>query len=205
MKRRVTCHCEQKIDFDTPEVYDAAPGSPTREAIVDGTFLTITCDRCGEEIRPELEATLHDGERTVVLVPEARRNSFLLGALRIPKDAAVVVGFGELRERMIVLDAGLRVDVVEALKYQILRKAGPRTDLRIFCVESTSNELVFHIHGLRDDDEVAVMRVPRSAYDRATADMRLKANEEPYRTILSPPYVSINKIELDPEEASDDG
>ena len=201
MKREITCHCEQKLVVEIDDQYDISDGSESMNAIRNGTFLNVTCDRCGDVLRPEFAVNFarSDG-RNVAFLPESERNHFMVGSVDIPNDSAVIIGTPELRETIALHDAALEREPIELVKYQILVRAGsgvgPPTDIRIYFIQIEDAELIFHIHGLRDE-EIAVMRLPESNYIRAKDELPRQRRSEPYKTILDPPYVSIHKVELE--------
>lgn len=204
MLRTFPCHCEQEVEADIPDPLDLSPGSPQRNSLIDGSFLTITCDRCGAVLRPECELRCVRGTDDVVLfvVPESSRDRFLFGRYPVPESVQVVVGFAELRERLLIEDAGLDFRGVELLKYHILLRSDKQEGTVILFRALDSDRLVFHIHGLKDE-EIAVLRAPISAYERSLADTRTESDDEAHRIILDPPYISVRKIELDRPESGD--
>ena len=197
MKREITCHCEQKLIVEIDDEYDISDGSESMNAIRNGTFLNVTCDRCGDVLRPEFARNFtRSGGQNIAFLPESERNHFMVGSINIPKDSAVIIGTPELRETIALQDAALEREPIELVKYQILVRAGAGADIRIYFIHMVGPELIFHIHGLRDE-EIAIMRLPESTYLRAKDELPRQRQSEPYKTILDPPYVSIHKVELE--------
>ncbi len=201
MKHTITCKCENEIEVNVPDRVEIPENSAKENEILEGEFLPVKCERCGSVLKPELPCRFVDGKRNldIYLVPERDRNSFMLGKYDYPESSRIVVGYHELVERLRLARQHLDPRAVEILKYQILVRAGGGADISIRFAEQENEALLFHIHGLKDD-EIAVIRVPHKAYKQALRDADAKAGEEPYSTILEPPYVSINKIELEPDD-----
>lgn len=200
MKRRIVCHCEHTFDAQIPDEIDISQGSAGRSSIVDGSFLSLKCERCGDTLRPEFDLLLRDkdSDLRIRLVPEHDRDRFLFGTYSVPAGPTVVVGFAELRERVAVLEAGWESQAVEVLKYQILRRAGSAANIKVYFDRSVGEELEFHVHGLRNG-EIGVVRISQSAYRKAVEDLERLSSTEPYKTLFEPPYPSIHKLEIEPE------
>merc|ERR1711964_888793 len=113
----------------------------------------------GDVLRPEFTINLtRSNGPTIAFLPEAERNHYMVGSLDIPDHAEVIIGIPELRETIALQDAGLEREPIELVKYQILVRAGAGADIRIYFIQREGPELVFHIHGLRDE-EIAIMRL----------------------------------------------
>jgi hypothetical protein len=106
---------------------------------------------------------------------------------------------GKLRIR----DAGLDDRVVEVLKYYLLQKVlehyEGEGEVRLQFSGPEPAGLVFHVHGLRDQ-EVGVLRVSRQMADKAAAQLEEKLREEPFAQFLAGPYVSVNKLATETPE-----
>ena len=200
MQQAITCRCENRVEIVVEAEYDISIGSPAHQAIRDGSFLSTRCDRCGERVAAEFDFEAIDGcQRRMRFLPESQRNRFMLGTVEISEGQRVLIGFRELAEHVELMRDRLEREPIEFMKYQILRRANSTADVRIYYDGREGSELRFHIHGLKED-EIAVMRLPETIYSRSRTDVDSLRGSEPIRTILEPPYVSIHKIELEPEE-----
>ena len=211
MKREVVCFCEHRFDTDPPEEVDLARSPELEEAILMGSFMTAKCPRCGRLLKPEYPTRVRDTGRGIdlFLIPEEDRRDFLHGILPYSTGGAarVVIGYAELVEGLQMARCGLDGRAVEVVKYYLLHRAlqdyesadretldpvvGGR--LAVLFVRPEGEALVFHVHGLKDD-EVAVVKVPRARYEQVLAQLERKLREEPFDRLLQPPYVSINNL-----------
>jgi len=200
LTRRIVCHCEHGFDAQLPDEIDISEDSAGRASILDGSFLSFDCERCGDTLRPEFDLLLRDkdSDAVIYLVPEVDRDRFLFGSYSVPEGPTVVVGFAELRERIRVLEADWETQAVEVLKYQILRRAGSASDIKVYFDRSVGDQLEFHVHGLRNG-EIGVVRISQSAYQSAVGDLERLRSTEPYKTLFELPYPSIHKLEIEPE------
>ena len=193
----ITCVCEKSFEADLPDVVDLST-SDTLERIFDGTFQNFTCPHCGYTVKPEEPQRVTDPTRGIdmFLVPERDRNAFLLGHTEYQTTGQIVIGYSELVEKLKIHDASLDDSAVELIKYYLLAKAGAGVTPKIFFTGCKGDELEFDIIGLRKD-EVGKARVPRELYKKSVEELPVKRLEEPFSTILTPPYVSITKVEIE--------
>jgi len=194
----VTCVCEKTFEADIPESVDLAGEPDALEQILDGRYLTFSCPHCGHRVKPEVPLRVTDSRKGIdmFLVPERERNRYLLGLTEYPEAGRIVIGYAELVEKLEIYRAGLDDSAIELIKYYLLAKVGAGITPAIFFRSITEDKLVFEIVGLRDD-EVGVIKIGRETYDRALDELPEKRREEPYSSFLEPPYVSINKIEIE--------
>lgn len=195
MTRTITCKCDNQMEVTVPETVDVSEDPEQVERILDGRFLTFTCDSCGTTVKPEIPVRVVWPEKEVDIsfVPELERSAYLRGKLQQPEARRVVIGYPELVEKIRILQDSLDDRVVELLKYHLLQKAPPAADITIYYNGRENDSLVFHVYGLRKD-EVGVSKVPWSAYQRVEAELPEKLEYPGYAEFLSPPYVSVNTI-----------
>jgi hypothetical protein len=199
--REIECYCGQRVETDFPETVDldAAPGAA--DEILEGTFMSLECPHCGTMLKPELPVRVRSASTglDVYLVPELDRNAFARGSLSgLPADAArVAIGYPELVEKLRIWRTGLDDAAVEVVKYYLLSRAledEEQRDVRILFVgREDDGRLRFQIEGLKDR-EVALSRVPEATYNKAKERLHEIAGEDPFREMLQPPYVSVNRI-----------
>ena len=194
----ITCVCEKTFEAVLPESIELSDSPDTVGKILDGSFLTFTCPHCGFAVKPEIPLRITDSSRDmeIFLVPERDRNRYLLGLAEYQTGGHIVIGYGELVEKLKVYAASLDDGAVELIKYYMLAKAGAGVTPRILFRGYEDGELVFDIFGLRDG-EVGRARVSRQLYEKAVDELPEKLRHEPFSSFLAPPYVSINKIEIE--------
>ena len=194
----ITCVCEESFEADVPESVELAGRSQAYERIFDGTFMTFACPHCGHRVRPDVPLKVTDLSKSieVFVVPERDRNRYLLGLTNYDCQGRIVIGYAELVEKLKVYVENLDDNAVELIKYYLLVRAGAGADPQIYFRGIEDGSLVFDIMGLRDD-EVGRIRIGYDVYEKAVAELAEKRQEEPYSTILQPPYVSICKVEIE--------
>jgi len=194
-KEKITCFCENVIEAEFPEKVDLVVDPHVEEEILNGTFMAVQCPHCGKILKLEYPVRIIDRNRgiDIFLIPEYERAPYLTGKVVYNVGKRVVIGFPELLDKITVLRNGLDDRVVEIIKYHFMQKAGPELDIKIYFQNIENDKLVFHIHGLKED-EIGITRVSLSFYRRISETLEKDVDSEPYREILTPPYISANKI-----------
>jgi hypothetical protein len=135
----------------------------------------------------------------------------------------LVIGYFEFVEKLNMLEMDLNDLAIEVLKYHILTKAvslesdveedeqtrqpGEATDKKeetgteadaiyVYFREKKANQLIFHIHNLRPDD-VAIIKLNLEVYEKSLKNLEQTLRKDPFKEILSLPYVSINKLYME--------
>lgn len=198
--REMMCPCEARFEREVPELVDLEQQPATIQAIRAGDFMAFACPECGKLLKPELPFRLIDRARAVDIffVPELQRGAYLRGELEdlVQQPGRTVVGYEELVEKLAILEAGLDDRVVELIKYYLLSRALQEyadCEPHFLFSASESQALVFHVHGVRED-EIGVTRIALEIYTKTAGEIESKAKEQPFDDMLAPPYVSVNKI-----------
>jgi hypothetical protein len=199
--RDIMCVCERSFEADVPDEVDLDRDEAAIPSILDGSFLSYTCPSCGKLLKPEFNVLLRSASRKadVFFLPESERGTFYSGGATLPPGSEVVIGYPELLERVREMVAGLDPRPLEIMKFFYLQKAedkSPEGEIRIFFHGIEADSLVFHIHGM-SKDEIAVIKAPRSSYDRTVAELPERSKEAPYASILAPPYISIRRLDVE--------
>jgi hypothetical protein len=197
----ITCVCDKSFEADLPESVELSTSTDILSRIFDGTFLNFTCPHCGYTVKPEVPLRLTDSSRgiDIFLVPERDRDKFLLGNTEYHSAGRIVIGYSELVEKLKIYAASLDDSAVELIKYYLLAKAGGGIAPKIYFQGCDDGDLEFDIFGLRDD-EIGRARVPRELYEKSVKELPEKQRQEPFSSFLSPPYVSITKVEIEESE-----
>lgn len=197
-KRKISCYCDNELEVEVPSTVDLAIAPEKEQEILDGTFLTFRCDRCGKLLKPEFPIRVVDERRGLELfmVPELDRGAFARGkveyTLHDKTRGRVVIGYPELVEKIKITRDGLDDRVIEIIKFYILEKAQAGDSARAYYYANDSDSLELHIYGLREQ-EVGVSKVPFRIYKQIASELETKATEDPFDSVLEPPYVSIQK------------
>lgn len=197
--RKLTCHCEQTFNVDLPEVVNIDESKETLADIANGSFLTCECPTCNALLHTDLRTRLEwpSKKRTIELIPEIDRLSFLSGAIAVDGATDIVIGYPELADRMAVLASDLEPLVIEAVKYHLAVKARETgTDIKpviLFEKKTDSGDLEFHIHGLKKD-EVAITVIPRRIYDAIENDAKEHPEGELFVSLANGAYISVQNI-----------
>jgi hypothetical protein len=185
------CVCEKTFEAEIPDSVELTADKTIVERILDGTFLTYTCPHCGYSVKPEVPLRITDSSLNI-----DKRNRYLLGMTDFPSAGRIVIGYKELVEKLKIYLADLDDCAIELIKYYLLARAGPGAAPSIYFQERDGDELLFDIFGLRED-EIGKARIPGELYEKSLGELPEKRGEEPFISFLTPPYVSITKIEIE--------
>jgi hypothetical protein len=193
--RTIPCHCENSVEIDLPEVIDLSADPGYYDKILDGSFQSVTCPQCGSLIKPEVEVRLTDPgcQLDLFFIPETQRGDFINGRISSPA-SSVVIGYPELVERIRLVKSAIDPGAVEILKY-FLKKKLVNDDVTVFFTQVEGDFLLFQVLGLKEN-EVAATRLPVKVYQDTLASLDKKKDDELFKTILNPPYVSVNKVSI---------
>ncbi|WP_020612324.1 CpXC domain-containing protein [Sediminispirochaeta bajacaliforniensis] len=201
MKRSLTCHCEHMFEADIPDSYDISKTGDIEESILNGSFLSIRCPKCGTLLKPEFPVRIIGfsagccGYADIQFIPELERDAYLLGK-RSYSGGRIAIGMAELMEKVALHKVKLDDRAVEILKYLLLEKMEANDGVRIFFSQMEKEKIEFHIHGLRSD-KIGISKIPWALYQKVEADIPKRLKEDPFREILEPPYVSVTKISME--------
>ncbi len=200
--RKITCQCEQVFNVDMGDSVDLDADPSLVASIKEGSFLSFVCPTCGCVMHTDIRTRVDWPSKgiSLVLVPELDRISFLSGTSPIDSGLVPVVGYPELADRVAVLDAGLDALAVESLKFHLLRRSsesnpGARVSVYFERLDD-AGDLEFHAHGL-SETEIAVVRVPRSVYERVLTDSRERPDAEPYALVQNGAYLSVQNVSFE--------
>src|SRR5271157_405016 len=201
--RHIACFCETTFDADMPSSADMTGDPEIEQLILDGSFMSVTCPGCGRRLTPEypFHLTGVGGFGDLFLVPEADRGPYERGRLDYDVGAPgrIVVGFPELREKVLIARLGLDDRVVEIMKYYLLTgsaNAGQgeqEKEVGIVYRGTESDRHVFNIMGMKEG-EIGVARLAQELYARIASDVETRVEEDPFLDFCAPPWVSLRKI-----------
>ena len=217
--QKITCKCDCSFDVEYEKTIDLDARPAIAEEIKKGAFLSFTCPSCRSKVNIELETEFiwKSKKTTLLFVPEKKRMeclAFCAGAVRIDaennkkvkteflkKGQTPVIGYPELADRIAVLDSGLDLEIIEAVKFFLLDNGKDIKGKRIqILFEKLEGEAIeFHVHGLREK-EVAVMRVPLSLYQSVEADRKAKKQKEVFQALWLGPYLSYKNIHAEGDD-----
>jgi hypothetical protein len=199
--RKVSCNCGHSFEADLPERVDSEKEPDRWQEILSGEFLTVECPNCGHMLKPDLPFHLKHASFDIDLyyVPEHDRSKALSGELpyAVADAKELVIGYPELVEKLTIADNGFDPRAIEVLKYYLLTPAmdtsKSEAEIRIRFHKHKQDKLVFYIEGLREE-EIGVSRIPLETYNKVKENLKETLEKEPFVSLLSPPYASINKI-----------
>lgn len=202
----VRCRCDNELDFDARDSLDLDREPEALASLLDGSYLSTACPRCGAVIRPEFAVRVRWASKGLdaQVLPELDRLAVYRGKGDAPAGVEILVGYPELFERARLLSDGLEPKAVEVLKYFLYEKASddaPDADLEIRYAGLSGEALEFHVLGLKEG-QTAVAKLPKAAYDKAVRGFKDSASKPPLHSVFTGPYRSIKKLsylELDAE------
>jgi hypothetical protein len=200
--KSITCLCENTFDADIPDEVDLDGDSAQLDKIRSGGFLSFTCPACGKTLKPEFPLKVKSAslKLALLMIPEDERMTFYRGKYEVPAGFECVIGYPELLDRVRAIADGFDHRAIEIMKYIFLCKAedsDPKAQPFIFYHGIEDGSLCFHVHGLKDDGDVAVVKAPRKLYEMTLKELPAKSTEEPFDAILKPPYVSVNRLDME--------
>jgi hypothetical protein len=199
MKRDITCYCGHEFEADFPEEIDISRQPEVCEQVLSGTFMSVTCEQCGKELKPEFPVYIYDSGDNFELyfIPEIERGAYMSGRSSYAA-GRVAIGFPEFREKCAIYQNKLDDRVVEILKYLLYEKTEDPESVTIYFESLQGGSLEFRIFGMKES-EVGITRVPERLYRKVEAELDKRIQEEPFATITAPPYVSVQKISIEDE------
>ena len=203
----VTCRCDTVIEVDVPELADLDSDAKILSALLDGSFLSSTCPRCGAPVRPEIGLRVRWPSKglDVQVVPELERLSIYRGKADLSAGQEVLIGYPELFERVRMLRDSLDAGAVEVLKYYLGEKAMESEqdgDASVLYNGLESDKLVFHVLGLKSG-QTGVVRLPVESYRKALAGLKATSASLPFSQAFKGPYKSIKKLGFLAEDGDD--
>ena len=205
MKRKITCFCDNSFEVDTLDEIDLDGNSASFDEIQNGTFMNFTCSSCGKKHKPEFKLSVlwPSKKLSFEVFPELERGEFYRRKNAPPGKSAntpeTIIGYPELADRLAVIRDGFEPVAVEAIKYFLHLKAEEQypddeIDIWYYGSNDSSGEpkgsLEFHIHGIRKN-EVAVMKVPLSLYQKTLDDYKKNPKSEVFSALRVRTYLSV--------------
>ena len=204
MKHKIPCFCDNTFVVEAPEEINLNTDPQYIEDILAGNFMNFPCGSCGKRHKPEFPLTVNwpDKGLSLEVLPELERGAFYR---RKPKKEGepgeTVISYPEMSERIAMIKDGLAVEAVEAIKYYLFVKTDetyPEKDFSVWYHSKNEKGLEFHIHGIKDN-EVAIMNIPASLYEKTLDDYRTNPKDEPFTSLRVKSYCSIQNM-LRPDE-----
>jgi hypothetical protein len=219
-----TCtKCGKAAETELAASVNADRREDLRDAIIDGSFQSLTCSGCGAAIRLPAHLTYIDinrGQWILVedtdrldqwYVAEAEATALYdqaFGRFAPPLqrqigaeiDARVVFGWTALREKLIAKQAGLDDGILEVLKISVLRNVpapplNDRTELRLIDVAEDGELLLRWVNGLTEEG-IVDLPLNRELYET------LAANLGPWEELLADVrkglFVDMNRLLISP-------
>ncbi|TFG82221.1 MAG: hypothetical protein E4H20_08135 [Spirochaetales bacterium] len=204
----VTCRCDTVIEVDVPELANLDSDRNILSALLDGSFLSSICPRCGVAVRPEiaLRITWPSKGLDAQVLPELERLSVYRDKAAIPSGCEALVGYPELFERVRMLRDDLDPKAVEILKYYLSEKALEAeldSEAAILYNGLESDKLVFHVLGLKAE-QTGVVRLPVESYRKALTGFKETSSKKPFIQVFKGPYKSVKKLGFLADDTEDD-
>jgi hypothetical protein len=205
--KTITCYCEETFDADIPEEINLDENPGVLSDIIQGNFMRFTCPQCGKVLKPEYPFKIVSSSQKINLffIPELDRSAYLMEKLEYDtgKPDRVVIGYRELVEKMSMYKEKLDDRIIEIIKYYLMKKAvetsnNPETEIDVYFIEKKPGVYIFHIEGLKKD-EIAVTEVKQDMYDKIAKDLKQKIQTDPFKSFVTPPYISIKRIYIENE------
>jgi hypothetical protein len=207
MKRKIPCLCDRVFEVEVPEEINLDTDLVYLDEIRSGRFFSFPCPACGKNHKPEFPLSILWPSKKLrfEVLPEQERSGFYRrkkDAEQKGSDAAeTIIGYPEMAERLSVINDGFEPAPVEAIKYFLLLKAEeqyPDEEIEIWYFGFSKGGdaigiesfLEFHIHGIKEN-EVAVMKVPFSLYEKNLNDYKSNPKKEIFNLLKVKTYLSV--------------
>jgi len=212
MKRKINCLCDRAFEVEVPEEINLDTDSSYLDEIRSGRFFNFPCPACGKNHKPEFPLSILWPSKKLrfEVLPEQERSGFYKRKKTAEKKgsdpAETIIGYPEMADRLTVINDGFEPAVVESIKYFLLLKAEeqyPDEEIEIWYFSFSKGAssqggdapgsegfLEFHIHGIREN-EVAVMKVPLSLYEKNLQDYRSNPKKEVFSVLRFKTYLSV--------------
>lgn len=202
MRRKITCYCDNSFEVDVPDEINLDTEPSYFDQILNGSFLNYECPSCGKKHKPEFPITIQWPSKKLCfeVFPELERGEFYRRkkAPSQKEPLETIIGYPEMAERLAMIRDNFEPAPIEAIKYYLHLKAEeqyPEQELDIwyFGFTGTQSEplsLEFHIHGIREN-EVAIMKVPSSLYQKTLDDYRKHPKNEIFSALRVKTYLSV--------------
>jgi hypothetical protein len=207
MKRKITCLCDRVFEAEVPEEINLDTDSSYLDEIRSGRFFNFPCPACGKNHKPEFPLSVLWPSKKLCfeVLPELERGEFYrrkkTAEQKGAEPAETIIGYPEMADRLTVIHDGFEPAPIEAIKYFLLLKAEeqyPDEEIEIWYFGLTKGGdalgiegfLEFHIHGIREN-EVAVMKVPLSLYEKTLYDYNKNPKKEIFSVLRYKTYLSV--------------
>jgi len=207
MKRKIPCPCDMVFEVEVPEEINLDTDPIYMDEIKNGSFFNFSCPACGKKHKPEFPLSILWPSKKLrfEVLPELERGEFYrrkkTGEQKGSDPAETIIGYPEMADRLTVIHDGFEPAPVEAIKYYLLLKAEeqyPDEEIEIWYFGFSKGGdalgiedfLEFHIHGIKEN-EVAVMKVPVSLYEKTLHDYKNNPKKEIFRFLRIKTYLSV--------------
>jgi hypothetical protein len=197
MKQEIACPCGNKFSIDFEEDIDLDLKPEYLENILNGTFMSYNCTLCRKKHKPEFRIMIiwKSKKLKIEVLPELERGEFYRAKKENPP-YETVIGFPEMADRLAIIKDNFEPIIIETLKSYILAKAGenyPDREINAWYYGTGQEGIEFHLDGIRKD-EVAVMRVPHSIYEKTLQDYKKHPKKETFTSLRVRSYLSVQNI-----------
>ena len=197
MKRKIPCFCDNSFEVEVPEEIDLDKNEEYLTEIQNGKFLNFKCSSCGKTHKPEFPIIILWQSKNIrfEILPELDRGEFY----RRKKTengqytTETIIGYPEMADRLAIIRDGFDPVPVESIKYFLQLKAEeqyPDDEPDIWYFGTNNENLIFHIHGIKDN-EVAVMKIPISLYQKTYDDYKANPKKEIFSILRVGTYLSV--------------
>jgi hypothetical protein len=193
----ITCRCDKEIEYEIPELVELTGNSDLQKEVLEGRFLTVECDTCGERLKPAFTSRFIDEDNNFrcVLVPETQYDHVLTGEITIPEDFHVAIGYHELVEKYKIHRTGFEEEKIEYFKYLLISSAPKNIGTpTILFNQFTDGVIEFYVTGVKSD-EIGIMKIPEERYKNIVVD------EDIMEAIRERPYISVKKLHIESEDS----
>jgi hypothetical protein len=189
---KLNCYCGVSFEVETHDNINLDENPEIISKILNNHYMEYVCPSCEKILKPEYRIRVYDKNMDLAMFPEIERDSLLTGKIKITSKQ-IVIGYNELREKILIRELDYDDRVIELIKLYLLNKIVAKREIKIFLMEENKDNIVFHIHGIKKN-ETGISKIPKHIYNNISNNIEERMKEPAIKELLSFPYRSINTI-----------
>ena len=189
---KLNCYCGKSFEIEINKTIELDKDSIITDQILNNKFMEYHCPSCNKILRPEFRINFIGNGIDLTMIPEIERDSYLAGTNK-QKAKQIVIGFQELREKIIIHNLNFNERTIELIKLYLLKKTNSKPDIKIFFENLKNDYLIFYIYGLKEN-ETGISKLPKHIYTTIDENLEERLKDREIKELLDLPYISINKI-----------
>ncbi len=168
--------------------------------INSGDIFNVPCSDCDRILKVEEKTDFFSPSKDyhLLFIPENSRTSFFLGKIAIdPSVDRLVIGYKELKEKLLMRENGLDDQILEILKLSYMSRH--KKNINLYFKEIQNEKLYFYVEGLKLE-EIGLTAISMDLYLQKLQEKLIYLKDDDILSFISPPYVNASQIDVEDEE-----